>query len=90
MIDLNAHHRAVELSHMKRLMKYGAAQFVEDWNLSIALAFLMADESNHGLRSQRPSGMMAGEEMIDSAFKRMTVYMDIHPDARPFQDGYQK
>ena len=73
MIDLQSHYRSVELSHMRQLMKYGQAQYEQDWRLSIALAILLATGSTSAL-----------EPMLDRCFMRMEAYLKNNPDARPF------
>jgi hypothetical protein len=73
-IDVADHYRSVELSHMRKLMKYGEAQYREDWDLCIALAQLLGLGHSDRL-----------EIMLDSCFKRIEAYHANNPDARPFE-----
>ena len=73
MIDAAAHHRSVEISHMRQFMKYGHAQYEEDWKLSLALSVLLAMGSTERL-----------EMMLDRCFMRMEAYLKNNPDTRPF------
>jgi hypothetical protein len=73
MIDLNAYHRAVELSHIRQYMKYNETRFRQDWELSIALAILLAMGHTEKL-----------EFMLDSCMKRIQAYVANNPDARPW------
>lgn len=72
--DLQEYRRSVELSQMKRLMKYGEAQYREDWELSIALAQLLGMDHTDRL-----------EVMLDSCMKRIIAYKANNPKARPFE-----
>lgn len=71
MVPVNAveYHRAVEICHMRRLMRYDQEAFEEDWKLAQALALLMA------------LGKMHFEPMLDSCFQRILAYTSNEPDA---------
>jgi hypothetical protein len=72
-VNAALHHRAVEISHMRQLMKYGQAQYEEDWKLSLALSVLLAMGSTERL-----------EMMLERCFNRMIAYLENNPEARPF------
>jgi hypothetical protein len=69
-MDVTEYHKSVEVSKMRRLMRYGQAEFEEDWNLSIALARLMA-------MGDKPHF----EAMLDSCFQRILAYNANEPEA---------
>ncbi len=73
MINIVEHHRAVEISKMRKLMKYDQAQFERDWSECLACAVLLASGAHHSL-----------ERIIESNFQRILAYMANNPDARPF------
>ena len=74
-LDAGDYHRAVEMSQMRRLMRYGPEEFKEDWETAVALAQLMTvHDSLPGQRDQ-----------LEYCFNRMLVYLSIHPDARPWE-----
>ena len=69
MVGVRAYHRAVEISKMRQLMRYGQEQFEEDWKLSIALAQLMA-----------MGDKIHFEAMLDSCFQRIIAYASNEPE----------
>jgi hypothetical protein len=74
-LDVREYHRAVEISQMKRLMRYDQAKFEEDWNVANALAVIMTQPMVNPDTYQR---------MLEGCFQRMFAYMEINPDAKPF------
>jgi hypothetical protein len=74
-LNVREYYRAVEISHMKRLMRYDQAKFEEDWNVALALAKIMSQPYVNPDTYQR---------MLEGCFQRMLAYMEINPDAKPF------
>lgn len=74
--NTRAYTRSVELSHMRKLMKYDAAKFKQDWELCVALAALAAQKPNN----EHLLGMM------DAAFMRIQAYRGNNPHALPFEE----
>lgn len=73
-------YRAEKVRDAKRLMRYGQAEFEEDWNLAVALAILMA----------RPNNNADFTNMLEDCWTRMHAYMANNPDARPWPEGESK
>ena len=71
-IDVREYHQIVEMSKMRKLMRYGQADFEEDWNLAIALTAYLANGQSHF------------QNMFDSCMMRVNAYVANNPDARPF------
>jgi hypothetical protein len=67
-------HRSVEISKMRRLMKYGLSEYREDWQVSIALAILMGDGTRNHFQL-----------MLDSCFQRMQAFEANNPGVLPFE-----
>lgn len=74
-IDLKEYRRAVEMSQMRKLMRYGKKEFEEDWQVAVALAVLMAlrDDARFSL-------------MLENCFNRMLAYRQNNPDVLPFEE----
>ena len=68
------YHEAVELSQIRRYMRYGPEQFKEDWETAVALAQIMAI---HGNKKHL-------ERLLKDCFKRITAYSANEPEGRPF------
>jgi hypothetical protein len=73
MVDVVAYHRATEISKISKLMRYGADQFKEDWDVAIALSVLMA--------TGNPDNF---QEQLDGCFQRILAYLKNDHWARPF------
>jgi hypothetical protein len=71
-MNIRDYKRAVEVSKMRQLMKYGQAQFEEDWKVAQALALLIAGGSENL------------EPMLDECFQRILAFMANDKYARPF------
>ena len=75
-VNVEEYHRAVEICHMRKLMRYDQAAYEDDWNTAIALAILCADKD---VREPDPR-----LRMLDRCFQRILAYISNNPDARPF------
>jgi hypothetical protein len=65
---------AVEIGRLRKLMRYGQADFEEDWNVALALAVLMAT----GRNAEKL------EPMLNICMNRILAYLGNNPNARPF------
>ena len=72
-VDVVEYHRAVDICHMRKLMRYDQAAYEDDWNTAIALAQLMATGSKPYF-----------ERTLERCMSRIFAYISNNPDARPF------
>lgn len=70
-------YRAAEVRKAKSLMRYDQASFEKDWELAVALAFLMA----------RPDNRVDWTAMLEDCFTRIYAYMANNPEELPFKKG---
>lgn len=71
------HYRSVEVSKIRKYMRYGDREFAEDWESAIAVAKLMARKGEH----ERVDHLQI---ILDSCFQRIEAYLANNPDERPF------
>jgi hypothetical protein len=73
-MDPSEYYRSVEVSKIRKYMKYGPGQFAEDWQTAIAVAKLM------GVRGELPHLKI----ILDGCFVRLESYLLNNPSERPF------
>ncbi len=74
-MNWSEYYRAVELSHMRQLMRYGQEDFERDWDACIAIAQIVAVEGEKEHLSR----------LTERSFTRMEAYLANNPDARPWK-----
>jgi hypothetical protein len=74
-VNIREFYTAIEISKMRKLMKYNHERYTEDWNTAIAVSILMAT-----------GGHDRFEMVLEGCMNRILAYQANNPEDRPWED----